>query len=110
MQQRHFNSKDKPGEEWRSFQTSRWPLHVHAFIPGLFRIIACLQGFCNPGNAGGMPFGLRDIGAMVDMGGWDEAAGNTTSDDNNNVKTIHHLVKRLQKNVRTARDHAYSQL
>jgi hypothetical protein len=52
-----------------------------------------------------MPFGLNGIGAMVDQGGWDEAAGNTSSDESGK-KTIRNLVKRLQKNVRNARDHA----
>jgi hypothetical protein len=104
-QQRHLNSKFKPREEWRNSQLSCWPVHIHAFIPGLFRIISCLQGFCNPANAAGMPFGLNGIGAMVDQGGWDEAAGNTPSDESGN-KTIRDLVNRLQKNVRNARDHA----
>jgi exportin-5 len=107
-QQRHSNAKSRG--EWQTHQISqinRWSTHIHTFIPGLFRIIACLQGFCNPLNAGGMPFGIQDIGAMVDMGGWDEAAGNTSSDEGSNEKTIRTLVKRLQKNVRNARDHAY---
>ena len=56
-----------------------------------------------------MPFGLGDIGAMVDMGGWDEAAGNPppSEQENSNSKTVRTLVRRLQKNVRNARDHAY---
>jgi len=105
-QQRTTTNKDKSREEWRSHQINRWPTHVQNFAPGLFRIIACLQGFCNPANAAGMPFGLRDIGGMVDMGGWDDAAGNPSQRDSN-VKTIKNLIQRLQKNVRTARDHAY---
>jgi hypothetical protein len=105
-QQRTPNSKDKSREEWRSHQINRWPTHVQNFVPGLFRIIACLQGICNPANAEGMPFGLRDIGRMVDMGGWDDAAGNPNQKDST-VKTVKTLIQRLQKNVRTARDHAY---
>ena len=52
-----------------------------------------------------MPFGLRDIGGMVDMGGWDEAAGNPNQQDST-VKTVKTLIQRLQKNVRNARDHS----
>jgi hypothetical protein len=81
---------------------------VHAFIPGLFRVIACLQGFCNPANAGGMAFGLGDVGAGVDMGGWDEAAGNVGLESGREgPKTIKSLVRRIQKNVRNARDQGY---
>jgi len=44
----------------------------------------------------------------VDVGGWDEAAGNTPQrDDEERTKTIETLVRRLRKNVRIARDHAY---
>jgi hypothetical protein len=105
-QQRTTNNKDKSREQWRSYQINRWPTHVQNFIPGLFRIIACLQGFCNPANASGMPFGLRDIGGMVDMGGWDEASGNLNERDST-TKTVKTLIQRLQKNVRIVRDHAY---
>ena len=55
-----------------------------------------------------MPFGLAGIGGVVDVGGWDEAAGNTPQrDDEERTKTIETLVRRLRKNVRIARDHAY---
>jgi len=54
-----------------------------------------------------MPFGLQDVGAMVDMSGWDEAAGYPAQHDDTGVKTIKSLVHRIQKNVNTARDHAY---
>lgn len=105
-QQRAGNSKDKTSEEWRRLQINRWPVPVRSFVPGLFRVIACLQGFCNPANAGGMPFGLQDVGTMVDMSGWDEAAGNS-SQNQSNVKTVRTLIRRIQKNVRYARDQAY---
>jgi len=55
-----------------------------------------------------MPFGLQDIGATVDMSGWDEAAGYASSQDNTGPKTIKSFVHRLQKNVSSARDHAYA--
>ena len=106
-QQRSSNAKDRAREEWRLGSVNRWPTHIQAFVPGLFRVISCLQGFCNPANAGGMPFGLQGIGAIVDMGGWDEAAGNPTPHDESGVKTVKSLIYRLQKNVRIARDHAY---
>lgn len=106
-QQRATNSKDKSREEWKAHQINRWPTHVHNFVPGLFRIIACLQAFCNPVHGSGMPFGLQDIGAMVDRGGWDDAVGNPPNQQENNTKTVKNLVQRLQKNVRNARDHAY---
>jgi hypothetical protein len=106
-QQRSSNSKDKAREEWRLNSINRWPAHIQAFVPGLFRVIACLQGFCNPANGVGMPFGLQDIGALVDMGGWDEAAGNPIQHDESGVKTVKSLIHRLQKNARNARDHAY---
>jgi hypothetical protein len=104
-QQRSVLSKDKIREEWRIHQVNRWPNHIHNFLPGLFRVIACLQGFCNPANTGGMPSGLRDIGLMVDMGGWDDAAGNPPVEFPS--KTVRTLIRRLQKNVRIAREHAY---
>ena len=105
-QQRAGNGKDKTREEWRRLQLNRWPGHVRNFVPGLFRVIACLQGFCNPANSEGMPFGLQHVGTMVDMSGWDEAAGNSTHEESN-VKTVQTLIRRLQKNVRNARDQAY---
>lgn len=56
-----------------------------------------------------MPFGLQDIGATVDMSGWDEAAGYASSSrEDTGPKTIKSFVHRLQKNVSSARDHAYA--
>ena len=106
-QQRNPGLKDKTNEAWRSQALRRWPVHTRNFVPGLFQVIACLQGFCNPANAGAMPFGLRDIGPTVDVGGWDEAAGNSARQNRPPVKTVQSLIYRLQKNVRTTRDNAY---
>lgn len=108
--QRSVAPKDRPREEWRTQQISHWTTHVQNFVPGLFRVIACLQGFCNPSNAGGMPSGLQNIGVMLDMSGWDEAAGNPPQRSDSNTKTVQTLVRRLQKNIRNARDHAYTHL
>jgi len=54
-----------------------------------------------------MPSGLQNIGVTVDMTGWDEVAENVASPDDADVKTVQHLVRRLQKNVRGARDYSY---
>jgi hypothetical protein len=109
-QQRTLTGKDKPREEWRTYQINRWPGHVHTFVPGVFRVIACLQRFCNPEKQGAMPFGLQGVGNSVDMSGWDEAAGNPSASEDEattTTKTVQTLIHRLQKNVRVARDHAY---
>jgi hypothetical protein len=107
-QQRNSNSKEKSREEWRNHLIeNRWPAHIRAFVPGLFQVIACLQAFCNPANGVAMPFGLQEIGATVDMSGWDEAAGYASPPEDTGLKTIKSLVHRLQKNVSSARDHAY---
>jgi len=111
-QQRTPSSKDKSAKangDWRIHQVNRWPAHVHAFIPGLFRMITLLQGFCNPANGGMMPFGLGDIGPGVDMSGWDEAAGNLALElvREDTPKTVRSLIRRIQKNVKNARDQAY---
>src|SRR5205814_46421 len=97
-QQRNSNSKETSREEWRNYVIeNRWPAHIRAFVPGLFQVIACLQAFCNPANRAGMPFGLQDIGATVDMSGWDEAAGYASSEDNTGPKTIKSFMHRLQR-------------
>lgn len=109
-QQRTLTGKDKPREEWRTYQINRWPGHVHTFVPGVFRVIACLQRFCNPEKQGAMPFGLQGVGNSVDMSGWDEAAGNPSASEDEattTTKTVQTLIHRLQKNVRVTRDHAY---
>lgn len=109
-QQRSTSSKRKSSEvneDHRQYLINRWSPHVQSFIPGLFGAIACLQAFCNPANAGGMPSGLQNIGVTVDISGWDEVAENVTSPDDADVKTVQHLVRRLQKNVRVARDYSY---
>jgi len=76
------------------------------FVPGVFTAIASLQAFCNPANAGGMPYGLQHLGVGVDRSGWDEAAENVTQEESD-VKTVQNLIRRLQKNVRRARNSSY---
>jgi len=59
-----------------------------------------------------MPFGLGDIGLGVDMSGWDEAAGNLSLElvRDDTPKTVRSLIRRIQKNVKNARDQAYQPL
>lgn len=106
-QQRSGHNKGGSPEDWKVYYAVRWEEHIHLFLPGFFRVLASLQGFCNPANAGGMPFGLNNIAEKLDMGGWDEAAGIPSERDDSAPKTIQSLVYRLQKNVRSARDYSY---
>jgi len=53
-----------------------------------------------------MPYGLQHLGVGVDRSGWDEAAENVTQEESD-VKTVQNLIRRLQKNVRRARNSSY---